>query len=512
MAFPATVRPSPPDAGPAQPTRIYVEDLVDLLRRTGSRTVLRHNGAGTTGAQLLGVVHRFARALEGRGIGRGDLVALLAPHRPDALAVRYAAHLIGAAAVYLPAPPDQDRRRRTIAQWEPRLVVVFPETAHLLPPGLDAPVATVGPVPDAGGRLDAVAASRPADPLPCRARPGDLAVVIPSGGTTGVPKGSRRDFASYTAMVAGPSRPDRRQLVNGSLAHLSQVLVDQTLLGGGTVVLQDRYDPVATLAAIEVERITDLFLVEPQLFDLMDHPDVPHHDLGSLRTLTHIGAVAAPVLRRRARARLGPVVAHTYGASEVGIVSALTPAEHDRPSRFSCAGRVRPGVEIRFRRADGTLDPRTGAMEVRSRAMAQGYLHRPVDQDERFVDGWYRTGDLGCLDDEGMLRVLGRATDVGQLGQVTPAELQETLCRLPSVRYAVLVHDPDGDWVAAAEPWPGGAVDADACRAAVAAAHGAAVAGTLRVLPLPRVPLTEQGKPDRAVVLAAARSVATSGR
>jgi fatty-acyl-CoA synthase len=137
--------------------------------------------------------------------------------------------------------------------------------------------------------------------------------------------------------------PGRRQLANGKLAYLTQILVDQTLLGGGTVVLQEEFEPAATLAAIEQERITHLFLVEPQLFALMDDPRVPDHDLTSLRALTHIGAAAAPVLRRRARERLGPVIAHTYGANEMGIVSALSPAEEDRPSRFGARGASCPG-------------------------------------------------------------------------------------------------------------------------------------------------------------------------
>ncbi|MGY1746842.1 class I adenylate-forming enzyme family protein [Blastococcus sp. SYSU D00695] len=503
-----------PTTAAARPSaaRSYVVDLLAVLRRAGDRAVLRCAGADTSGTGLLAAISRSARALGAAGIGPGDLVALLAPNRPDALAVRYAAHLLGAGTAYLPAPPDPDRRRRTIAQFEPRLLVVFPETAHLVPAGLDVDLAAVGPVPGVRFRLDLAAAGQPAAPLPSRAGRGDLAVVISSGGTTGVPRGSRRDVAAYTAMVTGPPAPGRRRLVNGSLAHLTQVLVDQTLLGGGTVVLQDRVDPAATLAAIEAERITDLFLVEPQLVELMDSPDVGRYDLGSLESLVHIGALAAPVLRRRARARLGPVVAHAYGSSEVGIVSALTPAEHDRPSRFACAGRVHPGVEVRFRRADGALDPAAGAIEVRSPAMAQGYRHRPVDEAERFVDGWYRTGDLGCLDDEGMLRVLGRAADAGGPVGVPPVALQETLCRLPSVRYAVPVTDLErGVRLAAVEPWPGGSVDVASCRAAVVAAHGPAVGAALRVLPVERVPLTEQGKPDRAAIRAAALSAGAPG-
>jgi fatty-acyl-CoA synthase len=484
---------------------VYVEDLVAVLQRGGQRPVLRHAGSDTTAAELLAAIARHSRALASLGVGPGDLVALFAPNRPEALAVRYAAHLAGAGVMLLPAPPDADRRARMVAQVDPRLLVVFPGTAGLLPDDVAAPVAAVGAVPGVPLRLDALAEGLDDRPPPCRARPGDLAVVVPSGGTTGVPKGSRRDFATYTAMVAGPPRPGRRQLANGSLAHLTQVLVDQTLLGGGTVVLQDRYDGPATLAAIQDERVTDLFLVEPQLFDLMDRPEVAHHDLGSLRTLTHIGALAPPVLRTRARARLGPVVAHTYGCSEVGIVSALSPAEHDRPSRFSCSGHVLPGVQVRFRRPDGSTDPRAGAVEVRSPGMAQGYRNRPAEEAAAFVDGWYRTGDLGCLDDEGMLRVLGRVADAVGPGTVLPVDLQETVCRLPSVRYAVVVPDAGrGVRVVAAEAWPGGEVDVASCRAAVTAVHGREVAGSVQVLPVDRVPLTEQGKPDRRAIRAAA--------
>jgi fatty-acyl-CoA synthase len=324
-----------------------------------------------------------------------------------------------------------------------------------------------------------------------------------------VPKGSVRDFASYTRLVAvpGPAQ-DRRQLANGKLAYLTQVLVDQTLLAGGTVVLQDGFDPVATLAAIERDRITHLFLVEPQLFALMDHPDLAGYDVTSLRAVTHIGSTAAPVLRRQARERLGPVVMHTYGASEVGIVSALTPAEHDRPDRFRSAGRIQPGVDVRFRRSNGTLHPRAGAIEVRSPAMALGYRNRPAEDAAHFVDGWYRTSDLGRLDDDGMLCILGRAADIGELGAATPTGLQDILCRQPSVRYADLVSDLDrGVRVAAAEAWPGGTVDVEACHAAVAAEHGPDVAATLRLLPVERVPLTEQGKPNRRAIWALAANL-----
>jgi fatty-acyl-CoA synthase len=507
----------------ATPAAPYIDLMTERLAVKRAETVLRYQRRDISAAELQASIRRYARALAGLGIGRGDLVALFATNSPDAIAIRYASHLAGAATVYLSVPPEPRRRADLVAQMDPQLLVVFPETENLLvsallPTGFTVPVAAVGgDLAAARVRLDELAAAEPDAPLPSLARPEDLAVVISSGGTTGVPKGSCRSFAAYGAMVINPSPADRRQLVNGKLAYLSQALVDTTLLGGGTVILHDSFDAEDTLAAIEDERITDLFLVEPQLFELMDHPNLDSTDLSSLRAVVHIGASAPPTLRRRARERLGPVVAHTYGASEIGIVSALSPAEHDpaHPERFTCAGRIHPGVDVRFRRPDATLaeDGEAGSIEVRSPAMAAGYRNRPVEQAAAFRDGWYRTGDLGRLDDEGYLHILGRAADITWTDgvMISPALIQDTLCRVPGVRYAAVVTDPEAAArVAAVVPWPGSAVDTDACRASVAMEYGSEAAASLALVPLARVPRTEQGKPDRPAIRALGREAGVS--
>ena len=497
---------------------IYIDALITRLTQAGNKAILRYQDQDITAAELRGSIFRYARALAAIGIGRGSLVALFAPDSPDALAIRYATNLLGAAAVYLSAPSSPERRAELLTQTDPALLVVFPETAQLLPDAVTARVATVGiDLASAPLRLDELAAAQPSNPVASLGRPDDVAVIVSSGGTTGIPKGSWRTFAAYTAMVHAPSPADRRQLVNGHLAYLSQVLVDMTLLGGGSVVLENAYDAADTLARIESERITNLFLVEPQLFELMDHPDVARRDLSSLRELTHIGASAPPTLRRRARERLGPVLAHAYGASEMGLVSVLAPAEYDlaRPELFTCAGHVRPGVDVRFRRNDGTLagPGEPGSIEVRSPAMAGGYHNRPALQAAAFQDGWYRSGDLGLLDPDGYLHILGRAADISWIDgvMVGPTQIEDTLCQLSTVRYAVVVVDQKaGSWIAAVVPWPGSSVDPVQCRDAIAARHGAAVAAPVVVVPLDRVPLTEQGKPDRVAILQLGREVGSS--
>lgn len=492
---------------------LYINRLVACLADAGSRIMLRYGNVDISANELLASIYRYARALMTLGIGRGSFVALFAPNCPDAIAIRYAVNLIGSAAVYLSNPSTIERREELVAQMAPDLLVIFPATVALAPAGSSVRIASVGiTVATAAIRLDHLACEQGSDSLPCLATPDDLAVVASSGGTTGTPKGSHRTFRAYSAMVNVPSQPGRRQLINGHLAYLSQVLVDVTLLGGGCVVLRDAFDAADTLATIESQRITDLFLVEPQLFDVMDHPDVSQRDLSSLRTLSHVGASAPSTLRRRARQRLGSIIAHSYGSSEEGLVSLLSPREHDptRPERFSCAGRILPFVELRLRRADGSLADigEVGSIEVRSPAMAQGYRNRPELEAENFRDGWYRPHDLGRIDEEGYLYIIGREADVRWIGGValTPTSVEETLCQMREVRVAVVVADEEADnWIAAVVPWEGAVLDARTCLAGIAQAQGHEAAAFIVIITIPNIPVTQQGKPDREAIKHLAR-------
>lgn len=201
------------------------------------------------------------------------------------------------------------------------------------------------------------------------------------------------------------------------------------------------------------------------------------------------------------------MLVHTYGASEEGLVSVLSPAEYDprHPERFTSAGRILAHVDVRLRQDDGTLASpgEVGGIEVRSPGMAQGYRNRPDLEAAAFRDGWYRSGDLGRIDGDGYLHVLGRAVDMAWIDgrMVSPTMVEDRLCRLPTVRYAVVVVDHANDrWVAATVPWPDSSLDEADCRHGLAAAFGEAFAARVTIVPLATMPLTEQGKPDREAI------------
>jgi acyl-CoA synthetase (AMP-forming)/AMP-acid ligase II len=464
----------------------YVHRVLARAVEAPAAEILRDTHQVLTAAEFAALVAQLARALEARGLGHGDRIAILAPPSCAAVAIRYAAGVLGCVSMFCP-----NRGPQAFAHFldvvDPAVLVVFAQTA---------PAARYVRVPVVSAdELLSAARGLPADPIAVRARPDDLGALATSGGTTGAQKASRRTFGAWERMVDSGPMPERRQLVCLPLAYVSSVHADQTLLAGGTVVFRDGFDAADVLATIEAERITHVGLVEPSLVELADHPDVPRRDLSSLRAISHIGANAPASLRRRLLERIGPVLVHPYGASEVGIISLLAPPEYDlsRPELLGSAGRPLPGIDVRIEAADGSPAPagEVGAIVVRTPAVADGYAGGlgPV----RSPDGAYRPGDLGRLDADGYLHVRGRAADARRIDGrlVLPLDVEEELCAQPGVRYAVALPDPapDGRFAAAVVLAPGADVHADTL--------AGCVDGRARIVVVDRIPTTEQGKPDR---------------
>ncbi len=493
-----------PGAGPVY--RSWVVRMLERFREDPGRVTVRDASRALTAGEFTSMVDRYAWALAARSLGPGDRVALLATESPEALAVRYAVALVGAASVFTPDTGRPERLVRFLRQVHPRLLVVFPETApHAQAAAariLSDQTVSIGPV-EGLEDLAAEALDQPDRPFPGRAQPDDLAVLIASGGTTGTSKASMRSFDAYAALLGDPSEPERKLLTCSAFAYVSQVLIAQTLLGGGSVTLRSRFDPAELLRLIESERITQLSLVEPLLAEFADHPALPETDLSSLRRVSHIGATAPASFRCRLLTRLGPILVNTYGASEIGMVSVLAPPEYslDHPELLTTSGRPRPGVEVRVVAADGgtAAEGDAGVIEVRLPGMSSGYIGRPGDP--AFRDGWYTTGDLGRLDDDGYLHVLGRAADAREVEgtNVVPLDLEDAACAHPDVVYAVALPGEAAAFGVLALRAHGSSVSEEEVREHLRRqVVPAAAVGPVVVVD--HLPVTEQGKPDRTIV------------
>lgn len=498
-----------PPAPASAPFRSFAELILDRALVEPDAVLVADGEREMTCAEFAALTYGMARALHREGLERGGVLAILAAIAPEALAVRCAAALLGATTMFCPNKGSDTGLRSLLAGIGADALVVFPETATAgagaIASGSTTRLMSIGAVPGVEVDLLAVGAAMAQDPIPSRARPGDLGLLVSSGGTTGESKASRRSFAAWGPNVdVGPLR-DRRQLVCMPLAYVSQVLTEQVLVGGGTVVLCERFEPGLVLEAIERHRITHMGLVEPGLVELIDHPDFARRDVSSLVAVSHIGADAPASLRQRLLECAGPILLHPYGASEAGIVSVLAPPDYDlcHPELLVTAGRVLPDVELRIELPDGSEAPpgAEGAIVVRSPAAADGYA---VDAARSgFRRGDYHTGDLGLLDPGGYLHVRGRAADAREIeGEtVLPLDVANALCAHPEVRYAVAV--PAGRRLSAIVTLaPGSAVGARELAEFVRDRDGESLVPEA-VLVADRIPTTEQGKPDRVEITAA---------
>lgn len=187
------------------------------------------------------------------------------------------------------------------------------------------------------------------------------------------------------------------------------------------------------------------------------------------------------------------------------MISVLVAPDYalDHPERLSTAGRPRPGVDVRIVATDGAvaLVGTPGVIKVRLPGMASGYIGRPGDP--AFHDGWYTTGDLGFLDEEGFLHVGGRVADAREIEGTTvmPLDLEDAACAHTDVVYAVALPSEAGSFGVLALRSRGSSVDADEVREHLRG-HVEPASAVGPVVVVDHLPVTEQGKPDRTIVTA----------
>ncbi|MER7767851.1 AMP-binding protein [Kitasatospora sp. NPDC096140] len=509
--------------------------LHSLAARPDRRAITTADGTVITAGDFAAATYRLAHELVARGAARGTTVTLLTGNTAEALSARYAAGLAGARVVNLYDGMSAPTLAEITTSVDTAVLLVDAEryaTAAELLPLVDVPtVLTLGPGPETSGSAatgaaatgstaigeDVVAASahRPAEPPAVRIGPDDDLGIRHTGGTTGIPKGIRSLHGPYRSAFDaqyGGTDPDAappRFLAATSLAHLAGVLSDLTFHSGGSVVIQRSFDPGEVLAAVERERITDLWVLPPLLYQLLDHPAIGRTDLSSLRRVSYGGCAASPSRVREAIEVFGPVLVSGYGQSEAQNISMLAPHEHDRIGRGGqlSVGRPLPGVEVTVRAEDGTELPagEQGGIHVRSATVMAGYWKRPDLTAEVLREGWLDTGDIGYLDEDGYLYLADRSKDkiivVG--GHVYPTEVEELLLTHPAIAQCAVYGVRDAQEAehvhVAVVPAPGQRPDLDDVRAFVTARKGRMYAPeALHVLA--EIPLTAVGKPDKKLL------------
>jgi 2-furoate---CoA ligase len=308
---------------------------------------------------------------------------------------------------------------------------------------------------------------RDGDPLPeGDEHPGALDVderqtslILYTSGTTGRPKGVPRSHHADRAGAVSQALqhgylPGDRTLGVMPLYHTMGIhsLLTMHVVGGCFYSLA-RWDAAEALHLIERERLTSLYLAPTLFHDLVHHPDVERRDLSSVRAVGYAGAPMTPSLVERCDAVFAPdVFVNHYGSTEIYTFSIGA----DQRRKPGCAGR--PALNARLKLVHGEI-----YADLEGDESFAGYWNRP-DADQRALrDGWYRTSDVGRIDEDGDLWVEGRVDDMVISGgeNIHPLEVESVLARHPGVREVAVAGVPDDRFGQRVTAWVVGTATAE---------------------------------------------------
>jgi non-ribosomal peptide synthetase component E (peptide arylation enzyme) len=443
--------------------RCLFEIVDEWAERTGEKLAVTDGTYELTYAQLRDVSWRAAQVLLDLGVRPGDAVTVQIPNSVLIPALHSAINRVGA--VFVPVPEMwRAAEVEAVVRGSRASVLLVPDGGggfdHLAMarsiqeslPHLGCVMSLTGP----GGFMDRVALARPdlSGIAALRPSPDEVLSVICSSGTTGTPKlsaFSSNNVLTNMSQVADAIGLEHGDVMggiapanSGSTGYLYGVL--GPLVVGATAHVLGRWSARAAAELLSGRGCTVAVAIPTQIVMLMD-PALGDHDYTPLRAFLNGGAALPVSVATTAEEHMGCALLGIYGASESAVP---TCGRHDDPAdkRRTTVGRVVPGQELRLVDGNGNEVPPGAPGEVlwRGPNSSFGFLNQP-EQDALAFDGsgFFRSGDLGVLDEDGYLYIVGRLKDMILRGglNIYPAEVEGLLFEMPKVVDAAVVGIPD---------------------------------------------------------------------
>src|SRR5436190_459448 len=416
-------------------------------------------------------VNALAAALAARGIAKGDRVLVHSKNCDEMFWSMFATFRLGA--VWVPTNfrlmPDEVAYLATASGAKAFLCHGdFPDHAAAVKTASPALAFTwrIGETGAFGERsvAEAIAAQADAEVQAAGVDYNDPCWFFFTSGTTGRSKAAVLTHGQMAFVVTNHladlmpgTTEDDASLVVAPLSHGAGVhQLVQTARGVPTILLPtEKFDIAETYRLIETHRVTNIFTVPTILKMLVEHPAADKHDHSSLRYVIYAGAPMYREDQKAALNKLGGVLVQYFGLGEVtGNITVLPPALHDPEdgphARIGTCGFERTGMQVSIQDDNGReLKPfETGEICVIGPAVFAGYYDNPEANAKAFRDGWFRTGDLGHVDEEGFVYITGRASDMYISGgsNIYPREVEEKILTHPGIGEVAVLGVPDPFW------------------------------------------------------------------
>ena len=423
---------------------------------------LRVSGQGVTYAQLHGMAARVAGALRASGIEPGDRVAVILPNVPAFPVVYWGILLAGGIVVPMNPLLKAAEINFFFRDSGARLAFVWPDFVPEATTGAEGAgtrIVECGAMSPVDGELE------PGDPIsePTPREDDDTAIILYTSGTTGRPKGAELTHrnvhlnAHRSASVIQEVTPDDVVMGCLPLFHVFGLVVglNAATIAGASLALIPRFDPAAAIEVIEKERVTIMQGVPTMYAAILNHPMSDGMDASSLRTCVSGGSAMPLDVMRSFEDKFGCVILEGYGLSETSPVASFNMPDRER--KPGTIGVAIPGCEMRCVDLDGIDVPvgEVGEIAIRGDNVMKGYWNNPEATAEAIPDGWFRTGDLATMDEEGYFTIVDRKKDMILRGgmNVYPREVEEVIYTHPDVVEVAVVPLPDellGEQVGAA--------------------------------------------------------------
>jgi fatty-acyl-CoA synthase len=430
--------------------------------RFPNKTALVFEGARYSYRQLDELSDRLANSLAGLGAKRGEKIALLSRNSPEWVIAHFAVAKTGATLVPINFLFVGREIAYVVNHSDAGILVLSEEFLALAEsirselPRVTKYIAIGGEAPPWAISYGKIAQEGPQRTPQAEIGENDAYMVMYTSGTTGRPKGVVLSHRSrvHVALAGITDYGMTHEQITGlplplfHMGGLNTCLLSH-VLSGATVVLMRKFDVPELLRNIERERISFLFLAPSPIYSMIESPELDRTDLSSLRWCMYGGAPMPREILRKLSERLpGVRLMQGYGSTEAGQLSFLGPEDHVR--RPDSAGRAVALAQIRVVDREGHEVPRgdVGEIAVRGPNVMTEYYKAPEATAEAFRGGWFHTGDLARLDEDGFLTIVDRKDDMIISGSenIYPKEVEEVLYAHPAVQDAAVFGVPDDKW------------------------------------------------------------------